>query len=129
MLIRGCIVSVKAALSHKLVMKKHDVPMSPMHTAKEFATVIRRAKFEDSNYEKMRISTKVECGFNESLIHTEVNKFVTAFVNSMRKGDAAEFNSNQTAISSYMAQSAYHIINWLAFFNSCVFLVSCSHVL
>jgi hypothetical protein len=110
MLASGCIVSVKAAVKHPLVMRKHDVPMSPLHTKKEFKTVIQRTTFEVSNYEKIRVDQKVlaflQRGFSESLIHEQVTNFVAAYVDMMCEGNQDKIAANFDAKESYRYQSA-----------------------
>jgi hypothetical protein len=110
MLTSGCIVSLKAA-GDKLVMRSHNVPMSPLHTKNEFLTVIQRAKFEESNYEKVRQATDTKYGFDEMLIYTAVKQFVMAYVDLMCKGADKEIIANKDAIDSFSSQSAHLCFN------------------
>ena len=127
MLTSGCIVSLRAA-GDKLVMRSHNVPMSPLHTKNEFLTVIQRAKFEESNYEKVRQATDTKYGFDEMLIYTAVKQFVMAYVDLMCKGADKEIPANQDAnkdaVDSFSSQSAHLCFNDSdSFVAVCYFLV------
>jgi hypothetical protein len=106
LLTSGCIVSIRAAgPNHNFVMRSHNVPMSPLHAKKEFLTVIQRAAFEESNYEKIRQSTNTE-QLHEGLVYNEVEKFVLAYVDLMCKGAVDKIAANKGAILRYSRQSA-----------------------
>jgi hypothetical protein len=111
MLAFGCIVSVKAAVKHPLVMRKHDVPMSPLHTWKEFKSVIRRTKWEDSNYEKIRVDKQVLACLKYSfsaphLIYDRFDRFVDAYIDMMCEGNQDKVTANFKAKMSYRHRSA-----------------------
>jgi hypothetical protein len=108
MLTSGCIISVKAAgPKHNLVMRSHNVPMSPLHAKDEFLTVIKRTAFEESNYEKIRQIANAKHGYQEHLFHISVNKFIETFVELICKGADDKIAANEEAISSYTSQSAH----------------------
>jgi hypothetical protein len=98
--------------------------MSPLHTKNEFLTVIHRAKFEESNYEKIRQATDTKYGFDDMLIYTAVKQFLVAYVDCMCKGDVKEITANKDAIDSFSSQSAHMCFNDSdSFVAVCYFLV------
>jgi hypothetical protein len=100
----GCNVTIKDA-SECIVMTGRNVPMSPLLESGQYATVIERKTFENSEYLKAHdgAAGKMPWGFHEGQFWTKLTMFMDAFVIQKYQGNSSIINSEKTqsAINSW----------------------------
>jgi hypothetical protein len=100
----GCNVTIKD-VSECIVMTGRNVPMSPLLESGQYATVIERKTFENSEYLKAHdgAAGKMPWGFHEGQFWTKLTMFMDAFVIQKYQGNSSIINSEKTqsAINSW----------------------------
>jgi hypothetical protein len=101
----GCNVTIKDG-SDSVVMTGRNVSMSPLLEDAEYATVIQRKTFEDSQYKNSLDGPPGQLKWNisEGFFYTQLEKFMIAFVKQKYCGNAAVVNEDKTekAINRYI---------------------------
>lgn len=110
----GCSVTIKDA-SQSIVMTGRNVPMSPFFDESQYATVMQRKTFEESEFKKAHdgpIGMLPWSSLHEGFFWRKLEEFVQAFV-KQQCGSVDIFNSDkyQHAISYYMKSINDALVN------------------
>lgn len=96
----GCVVTIKDA-NGSIVMTCRELPISPLLTEGEFATVIDRKTLEASEYKSIHDETRGVTCLNEFEFGRLVMDFNQAFVAHKCGGDESIIKRHQTAVKKF----------------------------
>jgi hypothetical protein len=98
----GCVVTIKDA-TQSIVMTGRNVPMSPFFDDEQYATVIQRKSFEESEYKKAHDAPMEWSSQHEGHFWTKLEEFINAFM-KQHCGSIELFQSDkyQNAKNVYM---------------------------